>query len=373
MDFLGLFWAASLLKSNLPPSLAFVEWNRQPVPAPIVAAPVGGKSTSVVEAFTPLRMLSPHFSSTEVRDTRLASGLPTLPENAVDWATWNAVADVSVVSVPLQHPPIASAFMAGKPHQCLHPPPLPGAEVAHTQGISSLVWAGSRAAPQERFQIWVHEVPIGEVTTATTAYQIAAKLRRLTRSPNWQSTDFQPFIGPSFAAGRADEEILFVVDPSMLPDGERPSVLVAAEWISNLRVAAGRAPLELADVQMALQGLTETRQQLRGVASWYGPYFHGRQTATGEVFDQHELTAAHPTLPFGTHLKVQNLLNGHTTVVRVNDRGPYIQGRSLDLSYAAAQCLGSEKVGVIPYTATVLRSREPISPVPPLLVSLRSD
>ncbi|WP_202978813.1 septal ring lytic transglycosylase RlpA family protein [Halomicronema hongdechloris] len=106
--------------------------------------------------------------------------------------------------------------------------------------------------------------------------------------------------------------------------------------------------------QMGVEGLTETHQTFQGTASWYGPAFHGRQTATGEIFNQHALTAAHPSLPFGTQLKVRNLLNDRTVVIRINDRGPYIGDRSLDLSKAAAQCLGSESTGVIPYEATVL-------------------
>lgn len=72
-----------------------------------------------------------------------------------------------------------------------------------------------------------------------------------------------------------------------------------------------------------------------GIASWYGPGFHGRKTASGEKFDTHELTAAHKTLPFGTVLLVTNLENGKTTTVRINDRGPYARGRIIDLSMAA--------------------------------------
>ncbi len=72
-----------------------------------------------------------------------------------------------------------------------------------------------------------------------------------------------------------------------------------------------------------------------GIASWYGPGFNGRKTASGERFDTHELTAAHKTLPFNTLLKVTNLENGKSTIVRVNDRGPYAHGRIIDLSLAA--------------------------------------
>jgi len=77
-----------------------------------------------------------------------------------------------------------------------------------------------------------------------------------------------------------------------------------------------------------------------GRASWYGGKFHGRQTASGERYDMHQLTAAHPTLPFGTVLEVRNLDNGRICQVRVNDRGPFAKGRILDVSFAAAKELG---------------------------------
>jgi rare lipoprotein A len=77
-----------------------------------------------------------------------------------------------------------------------------------------------------------------------------------------------------------------------------------------------------------------------GIASWYGKQFHGRTTASGEDFDMFELTAAHRRLPLGTYLKVTNLHNGKSVIVRVNDRGPYIEGRIVDLSYCAARMLG---------------------------------
>ncbi len=77
-----------------------------------------------------------------------------------------------------------------------------------------------------------------------------------------------------------------------------------------------------------------------GVASWYGEPFHGRETASGEVYDMNELTCAHRTLPFGTRLRVQNLENGRAVTVRVNDRGPFVDGRILDVSRKAAQDLG---------------------------------
>ena len=76
-----------------------------------------------------------------------------------------------------------------------------------------------------------------------------------------------------------------------------------------------------------------------GTASWYGDPFHGRVTANGEIYNMYELTAAHRALPFGTRIKVTNLRNNRSVVLRVNDRGPYISGRFLDVSYGAASQL----------------------------------
>ena len=93
-----------------------------------------------------------------------------------------------------------------------------------------------------------------------------------------------------------------------------------------------------------------------GVASYYGPGFHGRRTANGETFNMNALTAAHRTLPFGTKLKVTNLANGKSAIVRVNDRGPYAHGRILDLSVAAAKQIGSTGSGTARVTLEVVNN-----------------
>ncbi len=95
---------------------------------------------------------------------------------------------------------------------------------------------------------------------------------------------------------------------------------------------------------------------MTGNASWYGEPHHGRLTASGEPFDMNALTAAHRSLPFGTRLRVVNLENDRAVEVRINDRGPGISGRVLDLSYAAARALGAVGGGVIPVRMTVLSS-----------------
>jgi peptidoglycan lytic transglycosylase len=85
---------------------------------------------------------------------------------------------------------------------------------------------------------------------------------------------------------------------------------------------------------------TQATFQQVDIASWYGPGFHGRQTASGEIFDQDGLTAAHRGLPLGAEVKVTNLENGGSILVEINDRGPYVKGRVIDLSRAAARRLG---------------------------------
>jgi rare lipoprotein A len=90
----------------------------------------------------------------------------------------------------------------------------------------------------------------------------------------------------------------------------------------------------------------------RGLASFYS---EGQQTASGERFDPHELTAAHPTLPFGTRLQVTNVATGRSVTVRVNDRGPFVKGRVVDVSYSAAQALGMVHAGVADVKVDVVR------------------
>ncbi|MFN2556979.1 MAG: septal ring lytic transglycosylase RlpA family protein [Nitriliruptorales bacterium] len=96
------------------------------------------------------------------------------------------------------------------------------------------------------------------------------------------------------------------------------------------------------------------KQSFRGPASWYGPDFVGRETASGEVYDPSELTAAHPSLPFGTRIRVTNQLNGRSVVVRVNDRGPFSGRRIVDVSSAAADRLRMKGHGVVPVVIEVL-------------------
>lgn len=96
-----------------------------------------------------------------------------------------------------------------------------------------------------------------------------------------------------------------------------------------------------------------------GNASWYGPGFHGKTTSNREIYDMYEMTAAHRTLPFGTYVMVTNLNNNRSVTVRINDRGPFVKNRIIDLSYAAARILDQIDPGVIPVRIEVLPHLSP--------------
>lgn len=96
----------------------------------------------------------------------------------------------------------------------------------------------------------------------------------------------------------------------------------------------------------------------KGIASWYGRPFHQRRTSSGERYNMYKLTAAHKTLPLSSHVLVTNLLNGKNVVVKVNDRGPFVHGRSIDLSYAAAKKIGIVHTGTAPVSIKAISIKE---------------
>lgn len=131
---------------------------------------------------------------------------------------------------------------------------------------------------------------------------------------------------------------------------------IPALWSARLRWAGAGGALLLAltagcssTPRASASGHSDT-----GQASYYGNEFHGRKTANGERFDQGKLTAAHRTLPFGTRVKVTNTQNGKTVVVRVNDRGPFVKGRIIDLSSSAFRNIASLNAGVVPVRIQVI-------------------
>ena len=107
-------------------------------------------------------------------------------------------------------------------------------------------------------------------------------------------------------------------------------------------------------VQLTPSPASEGRVSQTGIASWYGPGFHGKATASGAIYDQNDLTAAHQTLPLGTRVMVTNLETGSSAEVTINDRGPFAKGRIIDLSYGAGKALGMIGPGTIPVRVEVL-------------------
>jgi len=106
----------------------------------------------------------------------------------------------------------------------------------------------------------------------------------------------------------------------------------------------------------------EVGQVMKGISSWYGPNFHGKHTSNGEVYNMHARTAAHKTWPMDTMVRVHNLQNGKSTIVRINDRGPFVRGRIIDCSYAAGKELGLDRMGIAKVSVEVLGFAGKIEP-----------
>ena len=257
-----------------------------------------------------------------------------------DWHGWNAVAAVRLETTELI--PTQAQTLSADDFCLPEAVPYQASNLAVTTASAS------------KTQVWVHNHFVGDVVGQVAAQKMAAKLRTLIKEDKLEPAQLNPLIGTNFVGVSHQNELLFVVDETLRSHPEIPATATAVQWVNNLRQAFDEAPLGLATIQMTAAGLAETTESFYGTASWYGPGFHGRKTANGEIFDENAMTAAHKTLPFNTHLKVTNRLNGKSVVVRINDRGPYVGQRSLDLSKAAAHCLGSTSSGVVPYEAVIL-------------------
>ncbi|HLP87830.1 MAG TPA: septal ring lytic transglycosylase RlpA family protein [Nostocaceae cyanobacterium] len=216
-----------------------------------------------------------------------------------------------------------------------------------------------------QYEVWVNQRLIASLPDQITANLLQQRLSQLIDSPNLDPTKLRPAMVDHTPSLMVGNRFLFGVDEQIANQLERSSDVLAIEWANNLRLALQTRPLTLLEAQMEMYGLQHSETTLSGVASWYGDYFHGRLTANGEIYNQNELTVAHRSLPFNTYLQVTNLQNGKSVIVRVNDRGPYISPRTLDLSREAARCLGGEITGVIPYEAVILRPTAPTKTLNP--------
>jgi len=136
--------------------------------------------------------------------------------------------------------------------------------------------------------------------------------------------------------------------------GPNPASVANAVPKSEPLSRIGNSPYEVYGVTYVPIRKVSVGHVETGEASWYGRKFHGRTTSNGDVYDMYGMTAAHKTLPLPTYLQVRNLANGREVVVRVNDRGPFLGGRILDLSYMAAQKLGVVATGTAPVRIEVI-------------------
>ena len=145
---------------------------------------------------------------------------------------------------------------------------------------------------------------------------------------------------------RPKEDMRSRLSSSWRAAGAAAAILSLALLAGGCRTASRRAPAALTSPQT-------------GIASWYGPGFHGRTTSNRETYDMYDATAAHNSLPFGTRVRVTNLDNGKSAVVRINDRGPFVGGRIIDLSYSAAYLLDMIGPGTAPVRLEVMKLRHP--------------
>jgi len=180
-------------------------------------------------------------------------------------------------------------------------------------------------------------------------------VRRLQAPDNATSLASAP-IAPDASANLAHPSSSVALRKSgEIPDLSPASAVASAPSTSRWSRINPLSLFEKREPKLVSTGYTQT-----GIASWYGPDFHGGPTASGERYDMHTLTAAHPSLPFGTFVRVTNLQNGRDVIVRVNNRGPFRKYRIIDLSKEAARQLGMVGSGIAKVRVEVLSAVEPI-------------
>ena len=197
------------------------------------------------------------------------------------------------------------------------------------------------------------------------AEAMAAQINRLAQNPEFDPAKITATWNASQKQYQilVNEELLLGVDQSVtVPEKTLSPYQTTLQTTNRLRrLLGGATPLTaIANAPSTktaelLPGSNQAQRVQKGMASWYGPGFHGRRTANGERFNQNALTAAHKHLPFGTKVKVTNLRTGQSVVVRINDRGPFIRGRVIDLSAGAAKKIGVHSSGVAPVALDIIR------------------
>ncbi|MBD2056851.1 septal ring lytic transglycosylase RlpA family protein [Oculatella sp. FACHB-28] len=337
--------------------------------------------------------LEADVSVNEPQPQQTASGLapsePSEPVNPVEAAS----SDSSLEAVKVgEHQSQAEVDTVEETVASIHPHEMDGRQAAtlYVRGIPVLTFLGSDAAEQsaQSSSSTGSEVKVAATQSSDSAESSANQATEAsanadsddyTSDPVWRATSVAARLNQmhrdsvnaeditvSWDADQErylikvnDEELVEINPETLLPGSTNDLAEDALQVTNRLRRQMGDAP-PLREVagrpRPAPQEVSVGPIQfsMRGMASWYGPGFHGNRSASGEVFNQNALTAAHRNLPFGTQVRVTNLNNGQSVVVRINDRGPYSGGRVIDLSAAAARAVGLIQAGVAPVSVDVL-------------------
>jgi rare lipoprotein A len=368
--------------------------------AALIIASLGTASSSYADQPTTDQLttidesLETDVSVNESQPQQTASGLaPSEPSESVN-PVEAASSDSSLEAVKVgEHQSQAEVDTVEETVASIYPHEMNGRQAAtlYVRGIPVLTFLGSDAAeqpaqsssPSAGSEVKVAATQSGDSTepsaNPTSETSANAGSEDYTSDPVWRATSIAARLNQmhrdsvnaenitvSWDADQErylikvnDEELVEINPETLLPNSTNDLAEDALQVTNRLRRQMGNAP-PLREVagrpRPAPQEVSVGPIQfsMRGMASWYGPGFHGNRSASGEVFNQNALTAAHRNLPFGTQVRVTNLNNGQSVVVRINDRGPYSGGRVIDLSAAAARAVGLIQAGVAPVSVDVL-------------------
>lgn len=258
--------------------------------------------------------------------------------------------DRQAATIYIQNLPVLT-FLSANPKATSATKSISQVKVATTP--TTKVLSQEKSLPNSNVPVW-------------RATRVAAKLNQVnlasldanTIAVNWKSSD-------RYAITINGAELVEINSETQLSDTTKDPAKDALQATNRLRRLLGNAPplnVIAGMPQPPIAIVKQTKQIVaqavkvgsHGMASWYGPGFNGRRSANGEKYNQNNLTAAHRSLPFGTKVRVTNVRNGRSVVVRITDRGPHIRGRIIDLSAAAARIVGVMQSGVAPVRLEVL-------------------
>lgn len=260
------------------------------------------------------------------------------------------LSDRQAATIYIQNLPVLT-FLSANPKATSTTKTIGQVKVATTEATKVL--SQEKSLPNSNVPVWRATKVAAKLNQVSLASLDAEKI-----AVNWKSSD-------RYAITIDGEELVEINSEVQLPDTTKDPAKDALQATNRLRRLLGNAPPlnsiagmpqpQLAIVKQTKQIVAQAvKVGSHGMASWYGPGFNGRRSANGERYNQNNLTAAHRSLPFGTKVRVTNVRNGRSVVVRITDRGPHIRGRIIDLSAAAARIVGVMQSGVAPVRLEVL-------------------